>query len=562
MAPLDDDTESRDGSESNASGDNPAATPEVKDQDVLLFWANPNCKTLQKDLEQIHTTMKRFKTDLNKTMNDGMDSLNGLLTNATTGVIPRLQDLEQSDEKMKGRVLNLEEKLAKVVNSDTVILQATPSLEAAQQELSAKVDKVAQVLHALEGKINSCSSRILYNMQHNQANNFKISGILFVEGEDPLLAASTFFKDIMEITVEDNDILVAYHLPGTIKVLIKGTRVELPPQMTVKVTSHLQKRILANQANLEDKEDPTDGHFYKVHQQLPDAMVGARQHFNKVVADLVEENKHLPKEKRKAFYFQGTNLFINGCKVKEPIMPPSRASILQITLREQKILDLINPPVLAQQCHLKSKFFAYVVRVYDLPMICQVYKRLRQLHLQANHVIMVFRIDSPDEPGKVLEGSCHDEESHGDVHLAMVLEQTYMSNIVVFVIRYYGGMPLRGLHLKAIMECAVEALHKLCFPENPDENQDPTPQHAAVDNTSEMPGSSPKGASSQMQRSSPVDLGWTEVKEHSYHRKSPSASNARGGLHSFVGSRFKPGNNKLKKQKLDFDTVMPYSISY
>ena len=135
----------------------------------------------------------------------------------------------------------------------------------------------------------------------------------------------------MEITVDDNDILLAYRLPGTIKVLIKGSRVELPPQMSVKVTSHLQKRILANQANLEDKEDPNDGHYYKVHQQLPDAMAGARQHFNKVVADLLEENKHLPKEKWKTFYFQGTDLFIDGRKVKEPIIPPSRASILQIT---------------------------------------------------------------------------------------------------------------------------------------------------------------------------------------------------------------------------------------
>ena len=131
---------------------------------------------------------------------------------------------------------------------------------------------------------------------------------------------------------------------------------------------------------------------------------------------------------------------------------------------------------MAQQCHLKSKFFAYTVRVYDLPSTRQVYKRLRQLHLQANHVMMAFCIDSPDEPGKVLEGSCHDEESHGDVCLAMVLEQACMSNIAIFVVRYYGGIPLRGLRLKAITECTNEALHKLRFPEDPDDNQIPTPQ--------------------------------------------------------------------------------------
>ena len=84
----------------------------------------------------------------------------------------------------------------------------------------------------------------------------------------------------------------------------------------------------------------------------------------------------------------------------------------------------------------------------------------------------------------------------------------------------------------------------------------------AVDITSDLSNSSPKGASSQRQRPTPVDPVWTEVKDHGYHRKSPSASHARGGPPSFIGSKFKPGANKSKKQKLDFDTTMPYSISY
>ena len=78
--------------------------------------------------------------------------------------------------------------------------------------------------------------RILHNTQLLNVNNYRISGIPFSPEENPFEATTKFFKDIMSITVNAGEIIVASHLPGTITVRIQGNRVELPPQMFVKVT--------------------------------------------------------------------------------------------------------------------------------------------------------------------------------------------------------------------------------------------------------------------------------------------------------------------------------------
>ena len=535
MSRVEDDVESRDGLE-----------PVDADLDALPFRKTPTCKTLQQDLGLIFSSVKKIKTDLNKAMNEGIDNLTELLTDDKEGVIPRLNALETSDESLKSRVASLEEKLALVEGADSVTLQISPLFAAKQDELQHKLETATHVITTLENELHSQESRILYNSQMHNVKSYKISGINHVVGEDPLVATKTFLTDILEVTVQEGDIKSASRIPGTISVFIKGVKTELPPQMSVKVSGSLQKKIARNIRNLDDKSDPTDGHFYKVKQQLPDAMIAARQHFNKIVAKIQEDNDGLPREKRTPFYFQGTDLFVSGRKVREPVYPPSRASILSITPREQSILDLINPPVLSQQLHLKSKFFAYAVRLHDIATVKHTYKRLRQLHIKANHIMMAFGVVSPDDPDKVLEGSCHDRESHGDVRLATVVEKSHMTNVAVFVVRYYGGTPLRGLRLKAITECATEALFKVRFPE--EEDPPPTEEDTPAEATSESsPVRAPRSGSS-----SPSD--------HTYNTSSPRPQSGKGGPYKSVGSklRFDP-----KKRKLDFVAVtMPYNIDY
>ena len=525
-----------------------AASTGGADNEEYIVRTNPTCKSLQKDLERIHTLLNTVRSQVV----EGLDNVNMILTNDVDGIVPRLSSVECATKTHDKRLQDLEDKLALVVASDKVTIQASPKLEAQQNLMQSRLESAAVIISSLEKQIKSTNSRVLYNSQLHNVNKYRISGIPYVEGEDPFVEMTTFLQDIMKVTVNTGDIITASQMPGTITVRIKGTPVQLPPQMFVQVTCHLQKCIAANMSELDDKTDSTDGHFYKVKQQVPDAVQGVRQHFNPIVVDVHIKNQGKSRKDRMPFYFQGTDLFVDGKKVKEPVKPPSRAEILSISPQEQKLLNDINPQVLSQDSKDGSKFFGYAVHAYDLKFIKRMYLRLRQLHLMANHIIMAFRIEDTDNPAKVIEGSCHDEETHGDVTLARILENTHMKNVVVFVVRYYGGTPLRALRLKMIADAAHTVLHSLQSPagEDPIEGEDDWSEQNLSD-PSQVPSAT----------TSPTHPLRLPHFENSSGRPNSQVHHGRGAAFNFGSCGFKP-YQQSKKQKLDFESTMAYSLNY
>ena len=192
--------------------------------------------------------------------------------------------------------------------------------------------------------------------------------------------------------------------------------------------------------------------------------------------------------------------------------------------------------------------------MYDVRFVRKAYLRLRQLHLAANHVMLAFRVEDPANPDQQIEGSCHDEESHGDVTLAQVLENTQMKNTAVFVVRYYGGTPLRALRLKMIADTARAALHTLRFPDSEDTSREDTHW---LDKDNNQPLSQAEQSST-----SPKTTHSSTQPDHLYGQSSPQLSSGRGGMSTSVGRGLKPFQQNPKKQKLDFETAPAFSIEY
>ena len=365
--------------------------------DDFQLRANPNCKTLQQDLAKVHNIVRVTNAEILKSVSNGYDSLTKLLTDNKDGVYTRLKSLEQSTSTYEERLAAVEEKLAKVETSDHVTLQASPALEAVVANANRCLNTTAVILGRFEKKFDSANSRTLHNTQLANVNNYKISGIPFQPDEDPVAATKLFFTD-MNIKVNNGEIVTALRIPGMLVIRIWGNRVELPPQMFVKVTAHLQKRIASNIKELDDKTDPINGHYYKVRQQIPDASQAARQHYHKIVSEQQEKNKVLPVKERLPIYFQGHHCYIGGKRVCEPVDPPSLSSLLSIEPKHQAILDDINLEPLAQEKRSGSRFFGYAAHVYGFSMIDKIYLRLRQQHLAADHIMLAYRLADPDSP--------------------------------------------------------------------------------------------------------------------------------------------------------------------
>ena len=205
-------------------------------------------------------------------------------------------------------------------------------------------------------------------------------------------------------------------------------------------------------------------------------------------------------------------------------------------------MDDINLEPLAQEKHSGSRFYGYTARVYGFLTLDKIYLRLRQQHLGADHIMLGYRLVDPDSPEQCVEGSCHDGESHSDTVLAQAVESSLMKNVAVFVVRYSGTTPLRGLRLKLIADCATNALQKLRYPP-----QDPSMLEQATT------GANPPVAenSSETSRSTPQD--------HLYGRSSPQKQTGCGGPLMTVGRHLHVFNSG-KCPRLDYASSMAYSL--
>ena len=519
-----------------------------------------SCKSLLEDLEAVNKVIASAKSDLTSQITEKFDAVKSLLTNDETGVYVRLSNLESKcltgPAALVPRVESLEGKLRQVSEAENVVFQTPPELETEHNRMKQWMDQATHVITVLEKQVQSNSERIFHNVAKNFSDNVKISGIPEDKGS-PLVATKWFLENILEIEdVAEADILEAARLPGTMTVNIKGVRVELPRQMFVKCTPLLRQEIDRVKPILNEKKDPLDGHFYRIKPHLPDIFAAARQHYAPLIEQVISEDADLEDSKKHTFYFRGADLYINKQKVIEDIQPPSRASLLHIPPSVQNVIDDLNIPKFSEKKARGSLFEGFAARVYSLECLKKMYLRMRQQHPTANHIIMAYKIDAVSDPKKVLKGSCADGESHADVKLTAVLEKTYMSNVVVFVTRYYGGVHLGGLRLKLISDCGRLALNKLRFPDGKEPTDDPPEGTIPVLNKTPPHGLSP--------RSSPTSEHEDEQSasrvEHTYAKSNFTTSHGggRGGLGCPPGQRHRFANPK-KKPRREHTEIMPFT---
>ncbi len=106
---------------------------------------------------------------------------------------------------------------------------------------------------------------------------------------------------------------------------------------------------------------------------------------------------------------------------------------------------------------MKSTFFGSVFPVTDDTTARAFAKDMKQSDRKARHVVFAFRIES----NPVMEGMSDDGEPRGTGGLPLLnlLRQRELTNILVTVTRYWGGVKLGPGNLRrAYQEAAKQAL--------------------------------------------------------------------------------------------------------
>ena len=105
----------------------------------------------------------------------------------------------------------------------------------------------------------------------------------------------------------------------------------------------------------------------------------------------------------------------------------------------------------------KSKFITYLFELDDEEKIEEIIDKIRNEHKKARHVVYVYKINNT---GKIND----DGEPKGTAGMPIfnVIEKNNLNNILIVVVRYFGGIKLGASGLfRAYSKSASEIIKKL-----------------------------------------------------------------------------------------------------
>ena len=426
--------------------------------------------------------LQTFTETLGK--NGTIDKLDKKVNDPLKGLCSRLDKLEQAGSAVEPsvnvsktdydalvqRVKSLEEAATGAARSD-------PDLHGLSlQDFKNRLDTLehqmgvtGEILDTTTTRIDTLDSRVTMNTAKLLGNNIKIMGIPFQDREDPKQECLDFFSKYMSFKAHNREIIAAFRMPGTKFVFIDRKKVKLPPLMFVKCSDSLKRKVEEGLPLLEGKKHEKYKFRLGIKRHEPDAIVAAKLRYQEQIGNLLARNEQKGKDEEKdTFFFRGASLFVNGKKVVDPLVPPSPKMLLSLSQSEvRRLEDLSLTTGVEDESDRGSRYFSYAARVDNLDEVKQLYNRVRLQHLTATHVSVGFRFGvSPSNissPSQILvrTGGAPDGEHQADIRICHAINKSTALDVVVFVVRYYGGAPLGSARLKNVFNFASVALDNL-----------------------------------------------------------------------------------------------------
>ena len=119
-----------------------------------------------------------------------------------------------------------------------------------------------------------------------------------------------------------------------------------------------------------------------------------------------------------------------------------------------KDLKQSGPIVLDQ-----SRFLGYAATVTTHEQVNKLYSKLKMLHGSARHIVCAYSLPIPDQTWG--QDQCDDQEFGAGRHLARIITEYKLKNIVLFGVRYYGGIHLGKRRFLLYKQTVEEALEQL-----------------------------------------------------------------------------------------------------
>ena len=279
----------------------------------------------------------------------------------------------------------------------------------------------------LEDKVHVLESRVSASYKRELKPNIIIHGITEKKEETQeniIDAVAKFFKEQMEIT-QDIEIVDAFRIgQGSFRPLL--LKLKHPNDKSI---------IFTNASNLKEKQNEKKNHYF-VHDDMTEEQSETRQFYR----DLVKENKDQPSDQQLKIKMQKGQIQVNNNIVKPKVLPPTKAEIIRLDpdeLEKIRAVKMIKGPEHEEK---GSEYVAYGIKIKSISDVRKAYKKLKVKHADATHVSCAYRLQNPVGPYRQ-EAVDDNDIGIGRAMLKKIKEKE-MSEIAIFVVRYYGGVHL------------------------------------------------------------------------------------------------------------------------
>lgn len=316
------------------------------------------------------------------------------------------------------------------------------------KELKEKVEILSNTVIRLDQQFQEANTKLLDMQARSMRKNLIISGIREPKNESPdqlKRAVATFIRETLQVN-SDVQLKIVHRLN-----YIDNS--EYRPVIIKVSTVDDKLMLLSHGSNLKGKVNDKNRYYY-LNEQLPDKYAEDKRY-----AQLwIKENKAKPANDQSQMKIYKNKLRINNAPYNQKLKPPSTAEILR--LDHDEILTVKQAPtVFGDSTMLEcSEFISYAAKVTSVEQVRVAYRKLRIKYADATHIVSAYRLDPPNGPYN--QEATDDGEHGGGRCLLNVLQENQITNMVVFIVRFFGGKHIGAARFDTMRQLARVALVK------------------------------------------------------------------------------------------------------
>lgn len=314
------------------------------------------------------------------------------------------------------------------------------------KETKFQLRMVSNIVIKQDQQIDILKKKINEIQQREMGSNIVITGISESKAEKPMQQYNNFVAKELEIQ----------QLIPANKAFRIGSGANRP--MIVELRHPEDKRKLFGSATkLKGKVNESGSPFF-IADHLPEEMNEERRRANELIA----ENRKQPASHRMDMSISRGKLIINEEPYQKSVHAPSARDLLKPdddVIRIAKAVNIIKGDEVTKD---RSQFGSFIAEAHSFEEVRAAYLKLRMKYSDATHVSCAYRLPGANTPNN--QDYSDDGEFGCGRTMLKVLKSENISNVAIFMVRYYGGKHL-GIRrydiFRQLAEKATQALAKV-----------------------------------------------------------------------------------------------------